>query len=117
MTPDFDSYSLQSIPDWVKTVDRISGYVFTTGFVLNRIKDLPLGIVSGVCSRFAIVSFAVGNLLQSVSSRYYASNRNSTFANIFTLSSLVGTLASIGFMLQPQSWIIWSWLFVLNNAL
>lgn len=108
---------IETPPQWVKTTDNVSSVIFSVGFVLNRIKDLPLGQFSKVLAAGAMSGFAFANALQTISSRYYHCNGDSTFANLFTLSSLVGTVASIGILIQPQAWLIWIWLFVLNNAL
>lgn len=107
----------EDTPQWVKTIDSISGVFFSVGFLLSRLKDLPLGQLSMMLAGSAMSGFALANGLQTISSRYYHCDGDSVFANIFTLASLVGTIASVGILIQPQAWLIWIWLFVLNNAL
>jgi len=108
---------IPQIPAWVELIETIRNLIFTATFILNRIKDLPLGQFSNIFAGIAMLGFALANSLQLISSRYYHKNGDTTFGNISTLSAVVGIIASVGILIQPQAWLIWIWLFVLNNLL
>lgn len=108
---------IPQIPAWVEVIETIRNVIFTATFILNRIKDFPLGQFSTIMAGIAMFGFFLANSLQLISSRYYHKNGDTTFGNISTLSAVVGIIASVGILIQPQSWLIWMWLFVLNNLL
>ena len=103
------------IPEWIKIIDMIRDVIFRAAFILNRIKDIPIGQYSMMLASVAMLGFFLANSLQLISSQYYHIDNNHTFGNLFALSAFFGIIASIGFLIQPQIWLVWIWLFVLNN--
>ena len=103
------------IPEWIKMIDMIRDVIFKAAFILNRIKDIPIGQYSMMLASVAMLGFFLANCLQLISSQYYHIDNNRSFGNILALSAVFGVIASIGFLIQPQIWLVWIWLFVLNN--
>ncbi len=110
--------NIQEVPDWVKDMDKYASNIFLAGFLINRIKDIPMGYVSTLLGGIAILSFACAYSMQCITSCYYDTHPDYFFDYrlLFQLQSLFGAIGSLVCILNPELWLPCLGLFVLANA-
>ena len=113
------SSDLIVVPEWVQIIDYIAGKIFLAGFIINRIKDIPMGYVSYILSGIAIASYLLAYTLQIISSWYYDKTPEYFFDYqlLFQLQAICGAVASLMVIVNPELWLACLWLFVFTNIL
>ena len=81
-------------PEWVQFLDNVAGKIFFAGFILNRMKDIPLGFVSSILSGIAMTSFIIAYGLQIITSSYYDASHSFllNYQLLFQLQAICGLL-------------------------
>jgi hypothetical protein len=111
------SDELVLVPEWVPITDNIAGKIFFAGFIINRIKDIPMGPVSFVLAAISISSYFLAYSLQILTSCYYDKSPTDFFDYqfLFQLQSICGAAASLMVILNPELWLACLWVFVITN--
>jgi len=109
------------IPEWVGIFEKIAGNLFISSFVLNKLKDLPLGWYSTFFSNIAIFSIAFAYSMQIFTTHYYQVplevETQLNYKDICQIIAIIGTINSWICISLPHVWLACLWVFCLNNLL
>jgi hypothetical protein len=107
----------REIPQWVQILDKVAGKILLAGFLINRIKDIPMGPISHLLSMISIASYLLAYSLQILTSTYYDQSPQAFFnySLLFQLQAICGAAASLMIIIHPSLWLPCLWLFVIAN--
>jgi hypothetical protein len=113
---------LVQLPLSICYMEYIIDKLFVVSFILNKIKDFPLGPLSILLGNLALCCIAVGFTLQLITTNYYEVEYTET-KNLFNyqtraqLNALIGTAVTWFCILHPGLWLPCFWLMCANNIL
>ena len=111
-----------NVPIWVNYLEYIIDKLFISSFILNKIKDFPLGPASMLLGNIALFCIALAYTLQLMTTNYYQveKQQNQTDLNyqeICMIIALIGSSASWFCIFNPHLWLPCFWIMCLNNLL
>ena len=103
-------------------LDRISGYFFLAGFVLYRLKNVPV-IGATIINLAALAAYLIGYVMWFVATLCYPNQPRradawygfAQFKEQFTAASLLGAMATIFSLVYPTLLLPALWLFTASN--
>ena len=109
------------IPKYVDCIEYIADKLFVSSFILNKLKDLPIGLMSPICTNLALILLALAFSLQILSSLYYQTPKQKsniwTYRNRALWFNLIGALTAWTCIMFPEIWLICTWILCFNNLL
>lgn len=103
-------------------LDRASGYFFTAGFFISRMRVLPFAILNSVLNLTSLLAYLVGYIAWFAATLFYTDRPRSDawygfaeFKQQYQISSVIGTAATIICLTYPPLIIPALWLFVVSN--
>jgi hypothetical protein len=119
--PLFSRSIFSEIPEWVGVFENIANKLFVSSFVLNKLKDLPLGWYSTFFANTAMFAIAFAYSIQIFTTHYYQVSpeveSQLNYKDICQMIATIGTINSWICISLPQVWLICLWAFCLNNGL
>ena len=109
------------MPEWVGLFENIANKLFISSFVLNKIKDLPIGWYSSFFSQTAMFAVAFAYSIQVFTTSYYQVSAEVesqfNYKHFCQMIASIGTINSWICISLPHLWLWCLWIFCMNNAL
>jgi hypothetical protein len=109
-----------------RILDSISGYLFLTGFLSTKLKNIPVALVSSIFNVISLFAYLIGYVVWYVSALLYPEHprrRDSwygfaQFKDQYQIAALLGTIATISTIIGlifPPLIIPTAWLYTISN--
>lgn len=109
-------------PAFVNFIETTAGRLFICGFICNKLRDFPIGVLEPFLANIAIFSFAIAYTIQLLSIPFYELKPSDydTFLNyrqVCLIIALIGAASSWTCIVLPHLWLECLWVFCANNLL
>lgn len=103
----------------------MSGYFFLLGFVSSRLNHMPIMLLNTILNVVSLVSYLIGYVSWYLASLYYPEHPPKVdywfgfaqFRKQYQIAAILGTLATIFYIISPALVIPSAWLYLISNAL
>jgi hypothetical protein len=103
----------------------MSGYFFLLGFVSSRLNHMPNMLLNTILNVVSLVSYLIGYVSWYLASLYYPEHPPKVeqwfgfaqFRRQYQIAAILGTLATIFYIVSPTLLIPSTWLYFISNAL
>ena len=108
-----------------KVLDRVTGYLFFTGFVTSRLKIIPVSLVGAIFNLISLFSYLSGYLAWYLAAFLYPDHPRkqdewygfAEFKIQYQLAALIGLIATIMCLIMPVLIIPVAWIYTISNTI